>query len=45
MYFVPCLNSVNANVYLPYESLPSDNNGTDLCGCSITIYILISTVS
>ena len=45
MYFVPCLNRVNANVYLPYESLPSDNNGTDLCGCSITIYILISTVS
>ena len=23
MYFVPCLNRVNANVYLPYESLPT----------------------
>ena len=23
MYFVLCLNSVNANVYLPYESLPT----------------------
>ena len=46
MYFAPCLNMVKANVYLPYESLPTVIVMVLIfVVVQFTIYILISTVS